>query len=450
MTTLDLQRVIDRNRVGGVQRTVALLCLGVVVLDGLDLAVVSYLGPPLLADWGLSKAQLGPIVTSGLLGMALGSLVAGPLADRHGRRRVILASMVFFGVMCVATAMSPNVVWFSVLRLLTGFGLGAALPNATTLVSEYAPARRRGTMMALTYCGHTLGGAVAGFLTSLVVQVASWHWALVVAGALPLAYAAVVHVALPESPKYLARQAGRETELLTLVNRIVPEEFPPGTRFVLDEPAVEAKARVAGLVAGRFRLGTATIWIGFSAAFFIVYLTNSWMPILMTDIGFSLTAAATMGLLLQAGGTLGNLGVGSAMDRFGMHRTVVAAMSCAAVMFVLVAIAPANELVLGAGLFVMGVFTNTCGTAFPIIGAAFYPTSIRATGTSWATGVARFGAIGGASIGTVLVAAGLDYHQVFLSLLVPAAVCIAAVVVKGRRARTPASAAPVTEPVSPN
>ncbi|UQS25382.1 aromatic acid/H+ symport family MFS transporter [Amycolatopsis thermalba] len=437
MTSLDLQHVIDRNKVGGLQRKVLLLCLGVVVLDGLDLAVVAYLGPPLLADWGLAKAQLGPVITSGLLGMALGSLVAGPIADRVGRRKVILASMVFFGVMCAATALAPDVVWFSILRLLTGFGLGAALPNATTLVSEYAPVRRRGTMMALTYCGHTLGGAIAGFLTSLVVQVASWHWALVAAGVLPIAYAVVVYFALPESPKYLARQAGREAELVGLVNRIVPENFPPGTRFALHEPPVEAKARVAGLVARRFRLGTATIWIGFSAAFFIVYLTNSWMPILMTDIGFSLTAAATMGLLLQAGGTLGNLGIGSAMDRFGLHRTVVAAMGCACAMFVLVAVAPPNVLVLGTLMFVMGVFTNTCGTAFPIIGAAFYPTSIRATGTSWATGVARFGAIGGAAIGTVLVAAGLDYHQVFLSLLVPGAVCILAVVVKGRRARAP-------------
>lgn len=447
MTSLDLQQVIDRNKVGRLQRKVLLLCLGVVILDGLDLAVVAYIGPSLLADWGLSKAELGPVITSGLLGMALGSLVAGPIADRIGRRKIILASILFFGVTCAATALAPNVVWFSILRLLTGFGLGAALPNAATLVSEYAPVRRRGTMMALTYCGHTLGGAIAGYLTSLIVQIASWHWVLIVAGILPIAYAVVVYFALPESPKYLARQAGREAELVSLMSRVVPEHFTSDTRFCLNEPPVSAKVRVAGLVTRRFRLGTVTIWIGFSAAFFIVYLTNSWMPILMTDIGFSLTAAATMGLLLQAGGTLGNLGIGSAMDRFGMHRTVVVAMACASVMFVLVAIAPQDVVVLGVLMFVMGMFTNTCGTAFPIIGAAFYPTSIRATGTSWATGVARFGAIGGAAIGTVLVAAGLNYHQVFLSLLIPGAVCILAVTIKGKRART-AETEPETERVS--
>jgi len=435
MSTLELHTLIDRHRVGRLQRRVLLLCLGVVTLDGIDVAMVSYLGPSLISDWHITKAQLGPVVTSGLLGLALGSLVAGPLADRVGRRKVIVASLVFFGLMSAATALTTDVTGFSILRVLTGFGLGAALPNATTLVSEYAPARRRSAMMSLAYCGMTLGGAVAGYLTNALVQVASWHWALVAGGVLPLAYAVVIAAALPESPKFLARQDGRHAELAALMSRVVPGTFPAGTRFVLDEPAVAAKVRVAGLLTRRFRAGTLTIWAGFVAAFFIVYLMNSWLPILMTDVGFSLTAAATIGLLLQAGGTVGNLGIGWLMDRFGRHRTVAAAMGCAAVLLVLVAVAPQDVLVLGILIFVLGMFTNTVGTGFPILSADFYPTSIRATGTSWATGIARFGAIAGAAAGTVLVAVGLSYRQVFLALLLPAACCVLAVVLKARSAR---------------
>ncbi|MGI5130032.1 MFS transporter [Pseudonocardia sp. CA-107938] len=435
MTTIDLHTVIDRHKVGRLQRRVLLLCLGVVTLDGIDVAMVSYIGPSLITDWGISKAQLGPVVTSGLVGLAIGSLLAGPLADRVGRRKVILVSLVAFGLMSAATALTSDVVWFTILRVLTGIGLGAALPNATTLVSEFAPARRRSAMMSLTYCGMTLGGALAGYLTSALVQVASWHWALVVGGVLPLLYAVVVFRRLPESPKFLARHPERSDELVELVRRMVPEPVPVDARFVLHEPAVDARVRVAGLVTRRFRVGTVAIWVGFVAAFFIVYLTNSWLPILMTDVGFSLAAAATIGLLLQAGGTIGNLGIGWLMDRFGPHRTVVAAMTCAAVLLVLIAQAPQDVLVIGALIFVLGMFTNTVGTGFPILSAGFYPTSIRATGTSWATGIARFGAIGGAAVGTVLVAAGLDYRQVFLSLLVPAAVCVLAVIVKGRSGR---------------
>ncbi|MFE7438959.1 MFS transporter [Streptomyces chartreusis] len=434
MPGLDLQSVIDRHKVGNLQRRVLVLCFAVVTLDGIDVAMVSYIGPSLIADWDITKAELGPVVTSGLLGLALGSLFAGPLADRVGRRKVILASLVFFGLMSAATALSADIVWFSILRVLTGIGLGAALPNATTLVSEYAPSRRRSQMMGLTYCGMTLGGALAGYLTNFFVQVASWHWALVAGGVLPLVCAVAVAVALPESPKFLARQNDRQGELVALMNRLVPEQFPPDTRFFLDEPDVAAKVKVAGLVTPRYRIGTITLWVGFVAAFFIVYLMNSWMPIMMTDVGFTLSAAATMGLLLQAGGTIGNLGIGWLMDRFGLHRTVGTAMACAAVLLIVIALAPQEVIVLGALVFVLGMFTNTVGTGFPILSAAFYPTSIRATGTSWATGIARFGAISGAAVGTVLVAMGLNYRQVFVSLLIPAGVCIAALAVKARYA----------------
>lgn len=434
-STLDLQELLDRHPVGRVQRRVVLLCLGVLVLDGLDVAMVSFIGPSLVSDWGLEKAALGPIVTGGLVGLALGSLIGGPLADRFGRRRVIITSLVFFGVMCAATALAPDVVWFTVLRVLTGLGLGAALPSATTLVSEFAPARRRAALMAVTYCGMTLGAAMAGYLTSIAVRIASWHWALVVGGILPVLYAVVVATSLPESPKFLARDPGRRAELAELMGRVVPGPVPADARFVLPEPATAGGARVAGLLDVRFRLGTVSIWVGFVAAFFIVYLMNSWLPILMTDVGFSLTAAATIGLLLQLGGTLGNIGIGWLMDRFGMHRVVAIGMGCAGVMLVLVAVSPREVAVLGALVFVLGMFTNSVATGFPILSASYYPTAVRATGTSWATGIARFGAIAGAGAGTALVAVGLGYEQVFLVLLVPAAVAVAAVVVKGRFAR---------------
>lgn len=441
--TVDLQSVIDRHRVGGLQRRVLLLCFGVLVLDGIDVALVAFIAPSLMQDWGLSKAQLGPIVTSGLLGLAFGSLIAGPLADRFGRRKVIIAALIAFGVMSVATALATDVLSFSLLRFLTGLGLGAAMPNAATLVSEFAPTRRRSAMMAFTYCGMTLGGAIAGYLTSVVVQISSWHWALVIGGVMPVLYAGVVAAALPESPKFLARNDVqrndvRRSELVALMQSMVPERFPVDTRFCLDEPAAGAKLTVSALMVKRFRIGTVTIWVGFVAAFFIVYLMNSWLPILMTDVGFSLAAAATIGLLLQLGGTVGNIAIGWLMDRFGLHKVVAIGMSCAAVMLALIAVAPQEVMVIGALIFVLGMFTNSVATGFPILSASFYPTAIRATGTSWATGIARFGAIAGAAAGTALVAFGMNYRQVFLALLIPAAVAIIAVAVKARRAPLPA------------
>lgn len=432
---LDVEHIIDRNGVGRLQRRVLLICFGVLIVDGIDTTMSGYLGPALIADWGIPKAALGPVVTSGLVGLALGSLIAGPLADRFGRRRVIMCSLIFFGLFSAASALASGVASFSALRVLTGIGLGASMPNAATLVAEYAPRARRGVMMTFMYCGFTLGAAVGGYLTSFLVASVSWRSALVTGGVLPIMLAGVVFLALPESPKFLARHGGRDGELAELLNRIEPGCITGGAsaaRFVLADDRSGGGAPVRALLSPRFRLGTVTIWVGWLAAFFTVYLMNSWLPILMNDVGFSLIQVATIGFLLQFGGTIGNIGIGFVMDKAGMHRTIIVSTICAGVMLLAIAAAPRSVLAIGASIFVLGIFTNSLAVAFPVLAAAFYPTAIRATGTSWATGIARLGAIGGAAAGTVLVAIGLDYKAVFLTLLVPVALGILAASINGR------------------
>jgi len=432
---LDVEHIIDRNGVGRLQRRVLLICFGVLIVDGIDTTMSGYLGPALIADWGIPKAALGPVVTSGLVGLALGSLIAGPLADRFGRRRVIMCSLIFFGLFSAASALASGVASFSALRVLTGIGLGASMPNAATLVAEYAPRARRGVMMTFMYCGFTLGAAVGGYLTSFLIASASWRLALVAGGALPIAFAGVVFLALPESPKFLARRGGRAGELTAVLNQIEPGCVSGGSgaaRFILVEDHTGGGAPVRALLSPRYRLGTVTVWAGFLAAFFTVYLMNSWLPILMSDVGFSLIQVATIGFLLQFGGTVGNIAIGFVMDKAGMHRTIIVSTICAGGMLIAIAAAPRSVLAIGTLIFVLGIFTNSLAVAFPVLAAAFYPTAMRATGTSWATGVARIGAIGGAATGTVLVALGLDYKAVFLTLLVPVAVGILAASINSR------------------
>jgi len=432
---LDVEGIIDRNRVGPLQRRVLLLCFGVLILDGIDITMAGYLGPALIADWHIPKSALGPILTSGLVGLALGSLLAGPLADRVGRRRVIVFSMVCYGLMSAVSALAPGPVWLAALRLLTGLGLGASMPNAATMVAEYAPRARRGVMMTFMYCGFTLGAAVGGYLTSVLIASAGWRFALLAGGVLPLVYALVVFLALPESPKFLARRGGHQTELGELLNQIEPGCVTGAAsplRFTVAEDPTEPGAPIRALLTPRYRVGTSTIWIGFLAAFFTVYLMNSWLPILMSDVGFTLTEVATIGFLLQFGGTIGNIAIGYVMDLAGMHRTVLISTICAGVMLVTIAAAPRSVLVIGSLIFMLGMFTNPLAVAFPVLAAAFYPTAIRATGTSWATGIARFGAIGGAAVGTVLVSAGVGYRAVFLALLIPVAIGILAISIKSR------------------
>ncbi|MFB8370962.1 MFS transporter, partial [Pseudarthrobacter sp. NPDC055928] len=438
--TVDVEEVIDRNRVGKSQKAVLILCFAVLILDGIDTTMAGYLGQALIADWGITKADLGPVFTSGLVGLAAGSLIAGPLGDRFGRRNVILWSVIFFGVMSALTALSTDVTSFTLLRALTGLGLGASMPNAATMVAEYAPKLRRGVMMTFIYCGFTLGAALGGYFSSFLIELFSWHWALIGGGIVPLLFVAFAWFKLPESPKFLARTGNQHARLVAIMNKIEPGVAANDTVFTVDETSVvNQKSPVSALVSKPLRLGTAMIWTGFVAAFFTVYLMNSWLPILMGDVGFTLTQIATIGFLLQIGGTLGNIVIGYAMDRFGQHPTLVVAGVCATVMLLLIGLSGARTVeILGLMIFVLGIFTNSIATGFPVMAASFYPTRIRATGTSWATGIARFGAIGGAAVGTVMVAAGYGFEQVFVTLTVPVSLGILAVAIKGLRSRAKA------------
>jgi AAHS family 4-hydroxybenzoate transporter-like MFS transporter len=434
---VDIESIIDHNKVGRFQRRVLLLCFGVLILDGIDVNLSSYLGPALIADWHVTKAGLGPLLTGGLVGLALGSVTAGPLGDRVGRRRIIVYSLVFYGLMSALSALSTDVASLTVMRALTGLGLGASMPNAATLVAEYAPKVRRAAMMTFMYCGFTAGAAAGNYLTTFVIHAGSWRWALIVGGILPFAYAFVVFAKLPESPKFLASRGGREKELAGILNAIEPgcaNNADEPVRFTVAESDHAERGSVGALLARRYSAGTLTIWLGFLAAFFTVYLMNSWLPILMTDVGFSPYEVATLGFLLQLGGTIGNILIGQAMDRAGKHRTIVISSLCAGVMLVAIAAAPHSVFALGALIFVLGAFTNSLAVAYPVLAAMFYPTALRATGTSWATGVARVGAIAGASVGTLLVSEGFTYKGVFLVLLVPVAVGIVAVSLKSRLA----------------
>ena len=434
---VDIEGVIDRNRVGRFQRRVLLLCFGVLILDGIDVNLSSYLGPALISNWHVTKADLGPILTGGLVGLALGSLIAGPLGDRVGRRKLIVYSLVFYGVMSALSTLSTDVASLTVMRALTGLGLGASMPNAATLVAEYAPKVRRGVMMTFMYCGFTVGAAIGGYLTTFVIHAGGWHWALFVGAILPLCYAIAVYAALPESPKFLARRGGRDAELAGILNAIEPgcvNAAHGPVRYTVAESHNAERGSVSALLTRRLSAGTLTIWLGFFAAFFTVYLMNSWLPIMMTDVGFSSYEVATIGFLLQLGGTAGNILIGYAMDRAGRHRTIVISTLCAGVMLIAVAAAPRSVFAIGALIFILGAFTNSLAVAYPVLAATYYPTAIRATGTSWATGIARIGAIVGTSLGTVLVAAGFSYKGVFLVLLAPVAVGVLAVSLKSRLA----------------
>src|SRR5579863_8474380 len=237
--TIDVAEYIDAQPVGGFQIRLLLTCAAVLFLDGFDTTAIGYVAPSLAREWGLSKGALGPVFSAGLFGLMIGALVFGPLADRIGRKKIILFSTLAFGLGTLVTSLVNDVNTLLAIRFLTGLGLGGAMPNTIALTSEFSPHRRRATMVMVMFVGFSIGAALGGLLAAALIPQFGWRSVFVVGGVAPLLLVPILIWRLPESVRYLAltgRSNARVAELLALVNP--KAAFDAGARFVVDEPAL--------------------------------------------------------------------------------------------------------------------------------------------------------------------------------------------------------------------
>ncbi len=216
----DVQALIDGQRFTGYQWLILVLCFLIVAIDGFDTAAIGYIAPALVQDWGIEKAALGPVMSAALFGLAFGAIFAGPLADRVGRKKVLVLSVFFFGACSLATAFAPTLGWLTVWRFLTGLGLGAAMPNAVTLTSEFAPQRRRAVLVNTMFCGFPLGSAAGGFVAAAMIPHFGWHSVLLLGGIVPLALALLLVLLLPESVRYMVLRNYPATQIRNVLRRV--------------------------------------------------------------------------------------------------------------------------------------------------------------------------------------------------------------------------------------
>lgn len=186
--SLDVQTLLNESPFSGFQWLIFSLCFLIVLLDGFDTAAIGYIAPSLIAEWGVSKPALAPVLSAALFGLATGALLSGPLADRLGRKTVLVSSVAVFALACLASGFSPDIWTLAALRFVTGLGLGAAMPNAVTLMSEYCPDARRATLTNAMFCGFPLGAALGGFLASWMIPQFGWRSVLILGGIAPCCY----------------------------------------------------------------------------------------------------------------------------------------------------------------------------------------------------------------------------------------------------------------------
>ncbi len=420
---IDVADFIDQQPVGGFQFKLLLTCAAVLFLDGFDTQAIGYVAPALAKEWGLTKAALGPVFSAGLFGLMIGALLFGPLADRVGRKKIIVLSTLAFGIGALATAFVRDANTLLVIRFLTGLGLGGAMPNAVAMTSEFNPRHRRSTMVMIMFCGFSVGAALGGLLAAALIPHFGWRSVFVVGGIAPLLLVPILALRLPESVRFLAltgRANERVAELLGFINP--KAAFAPATRFVVDEPELPGIPVLHLFRDGRTPV-TLLLWVVFFMSLLDLYFLSNWLPTVLNDLGASVSSAAAIGSMLQVGGVVGTFALGSIIDRFSFRALAlvyfIAVFAVGAigqlgqsVVFVTMAIFAAGFCVVGGQI------------AANALAATFYPTSVRATGVGWALGIGRVGSIVGPLVGGALLTAKWSTASVFIAAAA-AALCAA-------------------------
>jgi AAHS family 4-hydroxybenzoate transporter-like MFS transporter len=429
-TTVDIQDFLDRYPFSRFQWLVFGLCLVIVLLDGFDTAAIGFIAPSLIGEWGVSKPALAPVLSAALFGLAAGALASGPIADLWGRKKVLIASVLVFGVACMASAWSANLQQLTILRFVTGVGLGAAMPNAVTLMSEFCPQRRRALMTNMMFCGFPLGAALGGFLAAWMIPNWGWRSVLQLGGATPLVLSVLLLLLLPESVRYMVHHGHQIGRIRAVLRRISPAADRAGD-FVLTEPVkVErAPSGIHVILSSPLRIGSMMLWLTYFMGLVIFYALINWMLILFRDAGLDPKTSTLIASLFPLGG-VGAIAFGWLMDRFNANRIIAAGYALTAVLIFAIGQVAGNVGLLMLTVFAGGALLNTAQSSMPALAAAFYPTQGRATGVAWMLGIGRFGGIAGSFLVAELAARQMTFSQIFMVLAVPGAIAALALLVK--------------------
>ncbi|GEO43506.1 MFS transporter [Skermanella aerolata] len=432
---IDVQDFMNHHKLSSYQIRIIALCFLIVAIDGFDTAAIGFIAPALRAEWGVTAAQLAPLFGAGLFGLMVGAFIFGPLADKIGRKYSLILTVIFFGGASLASAWSTSITELTILRFLTGMGLGGAMPNAITLTSEFCPEKRRSFLTTLMFCGFTLGSAFGGLAAAQMVAGYGWESVLLLGGILPLALAPVLWLTLPESVRFLVLKNAPSEQITAVLHKIAPEADLRGASYTgVTKPKGSPVRQLfqPGLVSG-----TLLIWLSFFMSLLVFYLLSSWLPTVISSAGMTLKEAALMSMMLQLGGTAGALLIGALMDRINPHTVLGSFYALAALFIALIGSSTASPWLLSLAVFGTGFCLAGSQVGVNALAAGFYPTASRATGVAWANAVGRSGSVLGSMFGGAVLASGLGLPVAFAIVGIPAVIAGLSMFLKGRLAPQP-------------
>jgi len=422
----DVAAIINESPIGRFQYVIFAICILIMMCDGFDTQAVAYVAPSIVAEWKLAPGSFGPVFAAVLVGSMVGAFVFGYIADKFGRTRTLALCVVLFGVLNIASACAASIESFTILRFLCGIGLGGAIPNVMALVSEYAPARKRATLVATTWCGFGLGAVLGGVISVPLIEKFGWASVFVVGGVLPLCTVPFIVFKLPESIKFLILAQGKGAAVASVLRKIDPRgRFEAGSAFVLDEPQ-PGRGHIAALFRGGMAVGSVFLCLAFFMSLMLVYLFINWIPLLLREAGLPLRHALMGTIIFNLAGIIGSILWTQLIDRkvsrpinilivaYLIGAGAVYAIGFAGTAFwpIMITIALSGFFIIVIQLSLNAYITN------------FYPTSIRGTGVGWSQVVGRMGSLTGPLVGGAMVSQGISPSHLFqISSIAPLLAC---------------------------
>ena len=423
--------LIDERRLSALQIQTFVLGALVILFDGANTISISVAAPSIAAALKLQMSAFGPIFSAGQAGLLIGALALSPLADRWGRKALVIASTVVFGVFSLATPWASSFDQLFAYRLLAGIGLGGAAPNVVALASEYAPKRIRAGLVTLLWAAFPLGGVLMGLLGAGNVE---WRTIFYIGGAVPLAISLLLITNMPESPAFLVDHGAVTERVAAIVRRIAPELPEQSLRNFTTSGRRLVGVPVKYLFADGRAVGTLLLWVPFFCDFLILVSVNAWMPALLRANGYSASRAGFAIALNSVGSTAGAILVGRIMDRYGAYSTLIGALLGATLCVGTLGYATNSFGMIAVFATLAGFFAGAAQAGVIALAALLYPVSVRSTGVGWAMAMGRFGAVVGPLMGGMFLTWNWPVAWTYLGFALPGLLGAAAVVAIQRRA----------------